>query len=69
MIKMRFEYWCDYCGAEIVGADVHEHGAEYGRYPVPRHVTKVGSGHACTSCAEKAVKALKLTMIDMRQTE
>lgn len=59
MIKIRFEYWCDYCGREIVGADTHEHGAEYGRYPVPRHVTKVGAGHACTHCAEVAVIAVR----------
>lgn len=58
MIYIRFEYRCDYCGKEIVGADTHEHGADYGRYPVPRHVSKVGAGHACERCVKAAVALL-----------
>ena len=54
MIKIRFEYWCDFCHAEIVGADVFQHGADYGRYPVPRHVQRVKNSHACATCSDKA---------------
>lgn len=58
MIHIRFEYRCDFCGKEIVGADTHEHGADYGRFPVPRHVGKVGPAHACTECVRRATKAV-----------
>lgn len=59
MIRIRFEYICDYCAREIVGADVHNHGADYGRYPVPRHVSKVGHAHACTDCVQVAMEAVR----------
>lgn len=58
VILLTFEYLCDFCGREIVGADKHRHGADYGRYPVPRHVTRIGPHHACIGCEEKAMQAL-----------
>ena len=54
VIKIRYEYWCDYCNREIVGADVHNHGADYGRYPVPRGIQRIGPGYACNECVKKA---------------
>lgn len=60
MIHIHFEYRCDFCGKEIVGADVHEHGADYGRFPVPRHVSKVGPAHACNTCLARAQDAAKV---------
>ena len=59
MIKIRFEYWCDACGREAMGADEHRHGADYGRYPVPRSIRKVGQYHVCGTCYEKAERALQ----------
>jgi len=58
MIKIRFEYWCDACGREAMGADVHEHGADFGRYPVPRSIRKVGQWYVCEGCYKVAEKAL-----------
>jgi hypothetical protein len=60
MITLIFEYRCDFCEREIVGRDVHHHGADYGRFPVPRGIARVGSAHACKECAEVAVKAALL---------
>ena len=59
MIKITYEYWCDYCDKEIVGADVHHHGADYGRYPVPRGIPRIGSGYACNECVNRAREVLK----------
>jgi hypothetical protein len=58
VIHLRFEYRCDFCDAEIVGAETYKHGADFGRYPVPRHVTRIGPHHACITCEKFALTAL-----------